>query len=145
MIYERIENFLEVLIEQTKNGNIEWKPMSQYEQEVGATDKMLNVLTMLHGEFDELHADLCFYFKHNDGVVMIIDETQESGKDGSKQDVLYMLIQCDAKSSVQRIDYPGMKEDIMRLQAVVASRFNEQYQIDKLYQFMTDIMKQFED
>lgn len=100
MISDRIERLLMQIVENTKNGKLKWRPISEFMQVASVDEELYQKVQMLQvNTFTDFHNDQSFYVIKDEMVLALLTYDETSSIDGT------LSHECEFVGEVNRGGY----------------------------------------
>lgn len=99
MEHELVSKFISNLIRETVNGIVSWNPLFQIVPPKDGTNTALVRITS-EDEFHHINYENSFYLRTNRGIVFLVDQWRESGRDGTVFDGYNLYIQPNENAEI---------------------------------------------
>lgn len=99
---QKIDSFIKKLSKETLDNAIAWQYLSDFENVDPDSNQDLFFL-LFQNEYRRIHYDSSYYAPVNAGIVYVIHETQESGRDGTYTSGFKMYIHYDEAENISQL------------------------------------------
>lgn len=146
MIYEQIDRFTDGLIEKTKNGKLEWMPLSSFYRMKDLNMEFNSGFAGIDFGVNSIRENNSYYFKSNDGYVFLFEIYHGDPEVTSPEmDTLALMVKINSTIPIENLsnymNNEEHQENLATLKLLVEHYLEEKYSMpDALYKFMQTVL-----
>lgn len=146
MIYEQIDRFTNGLIEKTKNGKLEWMPLSSFYRLKDLDMEFNSGFAGIDFGVNSIRENNSYYFKSNDGYVFLFEIYHgDSEVTSPEMDTLALMVKINSTIPIENlsnyVNNEEHQENLATLKLLVEHYLEEKYSMpDALYKFMQTVL-----